>query len=124
MNRPVTFTTPSGDEMVVVPARDYRDLVEAAEMAEDVALYDEVKARLAAGEEELLPAEYVERMIAGESPVAVWRDYRGMGAQVLAEKAGISQAYLSQIERSKRDGTVGTMKKIAAALRVPLDELV
>jgi DNA-binding XRE family transcriptional regulator len=124
MNKVATFTSPSGDEMVVLPAEDYRHLVEAAEMAEDVAIYDEIKQKLAAGEEELVPAEYVYRMLDGENPVAVWREYRGLTAKALAEAAGITQAYLSQIETGKRDGTVGTMKKIAEALKVTIDDLV
>ena len=124
MNRVITFKSPSGDELVVVPAADYRSLVEAAEMAEDVAIYDEIKQRLAAGEEELIPAEYVYRMLDGENRVAVWREIRGLSAKVLAEAAGITQAYLSQIETGKRDGTIGTMKKIANALKVTIDDLV
>jgi DNA-binding XRE family transcriptional regulator len=124
MNRVVTFKSPSGDEMVVVPAKDYYQLIEAAEMAEDVAAYDEIKKKLAAGEEEFIPSEYVYRMLDGENRVAVWREFRGMTSKQLAEAAGITQAYLSQIETGKRDGTVGTMKKIAEALKVGIDELV
>ena len=124
MNRVVTFKSPSGDEMVVVPAKDYYQLVEAAEMAEDVAAYDEIKKKLAAGEEEFIPAEYVYRMLDGENRVAVWREFRGLTSKQLAEAAGITQAYLSQIETGKRDGTVGTMKKIAEALKVGIDDLV
>ena len=124
MNRIVTFTSPSGDEMVVVPAEDYRNLVEAAEMADDVAAYDAIKQKLAAGEEEFIPADYVQRMLDGENRVAVWREFRGLTAKDLAKAAGITQAYLSQIETGKRDGTVGTMKKIAAALRLDLDDIV
>jgi DNA-binding XRE family transcriptional regulator len=110
--------------MVVLPVDDYQQLVEAAEMTEDVAAYDEIKKKLAAGEEELIPAEYVYRMLDGENRVAVWREYRGLSAKALAEAAGITQGYLSQIETGKRDGTVGTMKKIAEALRLSLDEIV
>ena len=109
---------------MVIPAGEYRDLIEAAEMAEDVALYDEMKARIAAGEEELVPSGVVHRLLDGENKVAVWREYRGMTAKELAQKAGIMQAYLSQIESGKRDGTVDTMKRIAEALDVTFDELV
>ena len=42
----------------------------------------------------------------------------------LAEKAGIAPAYLSQIETGKRDGTVSTIKKLAEALGVMVDDLV
>ncbi len=34
-----------------------------------------------------------------------------------------AQAFLSQIETGKRDGTIDTLRRIAAALRVSLDEL-
>jgi DNA-binding XRE family transcriptional regulator len=124
MNRVVTFKSPSGDELVVVPADDYRQLVESAEMAEDVAAYDEIKQKLAAGEEEMIPSKYVYRMLDGENRVLVWREYRGLTSKALAEAAGISQAYLSQIESGKRDGTIGTMKKIAQALKLTIDDLV
>ncbi|MGD8817393.1 MAG: helix-turn-helix transcriptional regulator, partial [Acidobacteriota bacterium] len=40
------------------------------------------------------------------------------------EKAGIAAAYLSQIETGKRDGTVATVKRLAAALEVSVDDLV
>ena len=63
-------------------------------------------------------------MLDGENRIAVWRDFRGLSAKALAEAAGITQAYLSQIETGKRDGTIGTMKKIAEALEVTIDDLV
>ncbi len=124
MNEIVTFTSPSGDEMVVLPAAEYRQLKEAVEMSEDVAAFDAIKAKLAAGEEEFIPAEYVNRLLDGENPVMVWREFRGMTLKQLAEAAGITAPYLSQIEGGKRDGTVGTMKKLATALRVQIDDLV
>ena len=39
MNKVVTFKSPSGDELVVLPAEEYRRLVDAVEMAEDIAAY-------------------------------------------------------------------------------------
>ena len=33
-------------------------------------------------------------------------------------------AYLSRIETGKRDGTVGTMRKLAEALRLSIDDLI
>jgi DNA-binding Xre family transcriptional regulator len=124
MNKVSRFTTPSGDEMVVLPVGDYQTLVDAAEMADDVATYDEIKRKLASGEEELIPAEYVDRMLAGENRVMVWREFRGLSGSELSDKAGISQAYLSQIESGKRSGTVATLKKIAIALGLAVDDLV
>ena len=48
------------------------------EMLADVKAYDAAKARIAPGEDELNPLEIVERRVAGESPVKVWRECRGL----------------------------------------------
>jgi DNA-binding XRE family transcriptional regulator len=85
---------------------------------------DNFREKLAVGEEELIPAEFVNRMIDGENKIKVWRDYRGMSAKALADAAGISAAYLSQIEKGVREGSLDTMKKIAEALKVTIGELV
>ncbi len=115
---------PSGERMVVLPEREFDQLLDAVEDAEDRAAARRFEQRLAAGEEELIPAEYVYRMLDGENRVTVWREYRGLSGKELAEAAGITPGYLSHIESGKRDGTVGTMKKIAEALGVTIDDLV
>lgn len=115
--------TPTGDRMAVVPLAEYERLQEAAEMLEDVSAYDAVKRALAVGEEELVPEEIANRLIDGENPVRVWRDYRGLSGRALAEAVGISAAYLSQIESGQRDGSFETMQRIAEALKVSLDDL-
>jgi DNA-binding XRE family transcriptional regulator len=115
---------PNGDRLVVMPEADYERLLDAAEMAEDVAAYDEAKRRLVAGEEESVPSAVVARILAGENLVRVWREHRGLTVSALAERAGIAQPYLSQIETGKREGTLQTMKKIADALKLTVDDLI
>jgi DNA-binding XRE family transcriptional regulator len=109
--------------MVVLPRSEYDALVEAAEMMADVAAYDRFKEKLAAGEEELIPAEFVYRLLDGENAVRVWREYRGISARELAAQAGLSAAYLSEIETGKKEGSLSALRKIAKALRVDLDDL-
>jgi len=116
--------TPSGERLVVLPEAEYRALVEAAEDAADVEAVRAFERRLAAGEEELIPAEMVDRFLKGESPIRVWREHRGLTLKDLAAKAGIARPYLSQMETGKRDGTVNTMRKIADVLGVAIDDLV
>ena len=118
------ITSPTGERLVVVPEAEYQALVEAAEDAADSAAFEDFKKRLAAGEEELILSAMVMRMVAGESPVRVWREHRGLTMAALAERAGIAQPYLSQIETGKRDGTVETMKKLARALDLAVDDLI
>lgn len=110
--------------MVVVPEGEFEQLLDAVEDAEDRAAVRRFEQRLAAGEEELIPAEYVYRMLDGENRVTVWREYRGLSGKELAKAANIAPSYLSNIESGKRDGTIGTMKKIAEALGVTIDDLV
>lgn len=118
-----TIVTPSGERLVILPEAEYRALLAAAEDAADVEAVREFRRRLEVGDEELVPGEIVERLLSGENPVRVWRDHRNMTSAALAEAAGVGQGYLSQIETGKRDGTIETMKKIAAALKVRLDDL-
>lgn len=116
--------TIDGEDFVALSREAYERLVEAAEDAADSAAIARFEQRLAAGEEEFIPSAMVDRILAGENLVRVWREHRGLTVSALAEMAGIAQPYLSQIETGKREGTLQTMKKIAGALRVKLDDLV
>lgn len=103
---------------------EFDRLKAAAEDAPDVRAYDRAKAALASGEEELIPADLVDRMLAGESPVKVWRQHRGLTQAALAAMADLSEGYLSQIETGKRDGTVESFKRLAEALGLTVDDLI
>ncbi|PIO97548.1 helix-turn-helix domain-containing protein [Pleomorphomonas carboxyditropha] len=118
------LTTPSGERMVVIPEAEYERLVATAEDAADRAVVADFRRRLAVGEEELVSDEIVGRLLAGDNPVRVWREHRGLSVSALAAKAGIGQPYLSEIEAGKKEGGIGTMKKLAAALGVAIDDLV
>ncbi|MGF1643768.1 MAG: helix-turn-helix domain-containing protein [Thiotrichales bacterium] len=110
-------------EYAVVPIDDYRVLVEKAEMLDDVTAFDSARTDLAAGEDELIPSSVAEAILAGENPVRVWRMHRGLSQTQLAERIGISQAYLAQIENGQRDGTLTVYRALAGALGVDLDDL-
>ena len=119
-----TITTPNGERLVVLSEADFDRMREAAEMVADVAAFDEAERRLASGESELIPLEIAERLLAGENPIRVWREHRGLTIKQLAEQIGCAPPYLSQVETGKRDGTVDTLRKIAGALNVTIDDLV
>jgi DNA-directed RNA polymerase specialized sigma subunit len=84
--------------MVVLPEAEYERLLDLAEDAQDIADIQRFEERLAAGEEGSHSRRYVYRLLDGENRVLVWREFRGLTSKQLAEAAGISQAYLSQIE--------------------------
>lgn len=112
--------TPAGETLVVLPLAEYEALVDQA----DIAAADRVRADIAAKRDELVPAEFANRLIAGENPIRVYRALRGLSARELAEKAEISAPYLSEIESGKKDGSLSAMRRIADALKVDLDDLV
>ena len=110
-------------EWAVVPYDTYVKLLEQAEMMEDVRDYDRVKAALEDGDEELVPVSVLDALLENENPVKVWRLWRGLSQHQVAEKAGISATYLSQIESGKRSGTMRVLSSIARSLCVTLDDL-
>ena len=110
-------------EWAVVPYREYLELLEKAEMLQDVQDYDSAKMALEEGKEELLPESFVNELLAGANPVKVWREYRGLTQKVLAGAAGISVPYLSQLESGKRKGSLEVLSSIAAELGVTLDDI-
>ena len=126
MNTQVQIIERNGEpEYAVLPIEEYRRLLELAEEAEEIRAGNRAKAELAAGEDELVPAGVVERLFSGkESPVAVWREYRGLTQERLAREAGVGKSYISQIESGKKTGSVTVLKRIARALQVDLDHLV
>ena len=111
-------------EYAVLPYDVYVQLVEDAEMLEDIHDYDRIKAAIERGEEELVPVEVVSALVNGENPIRVWREFRGMNQQQLAQAVGISIPYLSQMEAGKRQGSLQVLKAFARALNLTLDDLV
>jgi len=117
---PQHFTAPDGTEMVVLRAEDYQRLRALAEDAEDVIDMLAIKARIDAGEG-TVPGEVVKLMIDDQlHPVAAWRRYRGLSQTGLARKAGLSQVWISRIERGGGYGSRDTRRKLAEALEAPI----
>lgn len=125
MSKIQIITSPSGEQMVVLSKEEF-DLMAANQFDEDaetVRIYRESMAAIERGDDIALPEAVWDRLEARESPVRVLRDFRAMTQKELAEAAGISQSYLSEIERGTREGTLSTIKAIAKALAVPLTVL-
>ena len=115
--------TPAGEEMAVVPMKDYERLLRSAEELADIRAYDNSMEKIAKGQDEMIPAEFADRILDGESALRVWREYRNLSVKELANMARISAPYLSQIEGGSRVGSLPTMKALAEALRLDIDDL-
>jgi len=74
-------------------------------------------------DEETFPAEVVDRLLAGESPVKVFRAHRGLSVRALAETSGLSTTLVSDIENRKLTGSVAALKALAGSLGVDLDDI-
>lgn len=63
-------------------------------------------------------------MIAGESPLRVWREFRGLTQQALAEASGVNRLQIANIEAGRASGSVVTLVKLADSLDVTVDDRV
>jgi DNA-binding XRE family transcriptional regulator len=111
-------------EWAVLPYEKYLEFLEQEELLEDIRDFERISAAIERGEEELIPAEVVNALIDGENPVKVWREFRGLTQGQLADAAGISKPYLSQIETGKRKGSTDILSALAKALKVTLEEVI
>jgi DNA-binding XRE family transcriptional regulator len=111
-------------KMITIPLDEYKALKLAAEDLADLSAYDRAMAAITRGDDELIPAEYAKRLIAGESPIRVWREFRGLTQMALFEKSGVNRVQIADIEAGRKSGSVETIRKLADALGVAMDDLV
>ncbi len=121
-------------EWAVIPYGEYQQLLQLVERLEP-ALFDSLQneeiSKLApeqpidSGKEELLPADFVHRLVSGqENPLRLWREYRGFTQERLAEVTKVGKSHISQLEMGKKQPSPAVLKRLAAALRVEPDDLV
>lgn len=109
-----------GVRYVLVPEAAFRKMQADSEDLADIRAYDEAMAT----PQEFFPSAMVDRLLKGENPVRVYREYRGLTQEALVAKVGISKPFLSQIENGVRTPSLATAKKLAKALAVDVDDLV
>jgi len=98
------------------------------EDAEDIATLTDAAARekrlgKEAARADNLPVEFVTRLIDGEHPVRIWREFRGLSPLALADKAGVGRSYIAEIEAGKKPGSLAAHRNLAYALGVTIDDL-
>ncbi len=116
------------DDTVTLSATDYEALLTAAEDVEDIGTLRAAEAREAetgkdAARADNLSDESVGRLLAGEHPIRIWREHRDLTSRALADKAGVSRSYLTEIEGLKKPGSIQAFRSLAAALGVAVDDL-
>lgn len=114
--------TPKGESLAVLPRAEYEALAKAADRY-DRAQLRAVERRIKEGREKEYPFAVVEAVADGLPPVRAWREDRALSATAVAEAAGISAGYLSQIETGRRTGTLRVLQAIADVIGVTVTEL-
>ncbi len=104
----------------VLPYDEYEALLDMFDELSDIQDYKKAMS----DEAEDIPLAVVDRLLQGENPLKVWREYRKLTQQKVALEAGISVPFLCQIETYKREPSLKVYRKLASVLNVSLDTLV
>ncbi|MBW5290996.1 MAG: Phage-related transcriptional regulator [Candidatus Ruthia sp. Asou_11_S2] len=111
-------------DYALIPMSDYNSMLVLAEDVQDIADMVQFDKDLASGKEELIPSEFAERLIFGENPYLVWREYRGLTLKNVSDVTGIDVTTISRIENNKRDPSVKQVKSIAQVLKIEVTDLI
>ena len=115
-------------DTITISRPDWEALLDALEDAEDLAAVNARRAEDAThGKEAVrrnyLTAEEAERLWAGESPVKVWRQKRGLTQGALAADASVAISQLTEIEAGRKPGSMDAIRNLARVLQVPVEWL-
>ena len=123
----VRFKRTNKGEVAILPRKEYEILAAKAREADEdfgtARLVARARTVIAAGAP-LIPKQVVDRIAGGENALRVLREWRGKTQIYIAHKTNIGQGYISDLESGRRKGTAAALKKIADALKVPLDLMV
>jgi DNA-binding XRE family transcriptional regulator len=88
--------------------------------------YDQYQALLeSSGLHDTIPHEVVKKsLVEGLGLIRAWREYLGLTQKEVAERMGISQAALSQMESGEKKLRNTTRKKLASALGINPEQLI
>ena len=74
--------------------------------------------------DDYIPHEVVGLIVKqGYNTIKAWRKHLGLTQRAVAQKAGITQAALSQMEQTDNELRIGTLDKLAAAMGLSVDQL-
>ena len=108
------------EDTVTLTRAEYDALVEARDELGDILAFDEAMRR----DEDGIPAPYVDRILGGESVLAVLREWRGFSQSGLARASGVNRVQIADIEAGRATGSVATLRKLADALNLTIDDIV
>src|SRR5450432_1308306 len=117
--KPQFIRAPDGSELVVLTRAEFDALLRHIdEDEEDAAIFDQRMAELKEGVAAHLPAEVTRFLLDGDSIFKALRKWRDLTQFDLVGLTGLSQGFISDLERGKKQGTPETLQKIASALNI------
>ncbi|EIM1710193.1 helix-turn-helix transcriptional regulator [Aeromonas dhakensis] len=103
---------------------DVQIIKQAGKPAFAVIPYDRYLELTNSGEQVYVPNEVVGLQIEqGLSPIAAWRTYKGLSQQELADRIGVKQPTMANMEKPGTKPQLKTLKKVAAALGITVEHL-
>ena len=112
------------NDMITISKAEYEALCTAAEDLADLKAYDMASSMLVNGDEELIPSEFVNRLLNSDNPLKVYREIRGHTQAQLAKLADVNRTTIGEIEIGRKQGSVATLGRLATALSITIDDLV
>ena len=85
--------------------------------------FDLLQAHARGPSKDALPDTLAKRMLNGESPLRIWREFRGMTLDQLSTAAAVSKSYLSEVENNIKGGSVAFLKACAKTLNISLEDI-
>jgi hypothetical protein len=120
MIKPQIIESGGKPAFVVIPYDEWSRIEALIEDAQDNAALDDFRRNPT----ETFPISVADALLAGDNPVRVFREFRGVTLKAIAERCAITVPYLSQIETGKRHASAEVLKKLAEALGVTVDDLI
>lgn len=118
----VQYVEIAGQKMAMLPVAEFERLVDLAEDKVDVSAAVAAERRRDAGEE-YVPFDLINRIIAGENALKVWREYRGLSREALGAKVGCGASMISKMEGGTRTGALALWQALASALDVTIEDI-
>ncbi len=106
-------------EWAIIPYKEYQQLLDFKEELDDIHEFDTALAM----PQEKIPVEWVDRLLNGEHPIQVWREYRGLSQQQLAIACTVETDYICQLEMRQCQPSLTVLRQIAKTLKRDIEDL-
>ena len=121
-NPQIILDEPGNPACAVFPWQEFNQL---AESYSEIKMNDkDLQDQAGVENEESFPIEVLDRLLAAENTIRVYRNHHNMTQKQLARIAGINTDYLSQIERGQCTNSAETLQAITRALNIEFDALI